>query len=307
MVTRVTNQTMMLSASNNLQANAARLARLQEQASTQKAITRPSDDPAATADSLRVRSEQRANAQYGRNIDNASGWLTTVDSTLSATTAILRRVRDLTVQGANDGSMSATAKEAIAIELEGLKNDLLVQANTKYVGRTIFAGNSDSGAAFTVTYDATATPPNTYTFNGTNGSTVERRINAETTVRVDADGSVAFGVDSASTTSVFALVDGIVSDLRAGTNVGYRLTEIDSRMDAIVGERAAAGARQAQVQRAQETTMDRSVSLEAQRSAVEDSDLGQVILSLKLQEVAYQSTLAVTARVLQPTLMDFLR
>jgi flagellar hook-associated protein 3 FlgL len=307
MVSRVTNQTMMLSASHNLQTNAARLARLQEQSSTQKAITRPSDDPAATADSLRVRADQRANAQYGRNIDNASGWLTTVDSTLDATTAILRRVRDLTVQGANDGSMSATAKEAIAIELEGLKSDLLVQANTKYVGRTIFAGNSDTGAAYSVAYDATATPPTTYTFNGTAGSAVERRINAETTVRVDVDGSAAFGVDGGGTTSVFTLVDGIVADLRSGTNVGYRLTEIDSRMDAMVGERAAAGARQAQVQRAQETTMDRSVSLEAQRSAVEDSDLGQVILSLKLQEVAYQSTLAVTARVLQPTLMDFLR
>jgi flagellar hook-associated protein 3 len=307
MVSRVTNQTMTLAASHNLQANAARLAKLQEQASTQRAITRPSDDPAATADSLRVRAEQRANAQYGRNIDNASGWLTTVDSTLAATTAILRRVRDLTVQGANDGSMSATAKEAIAIELEGLRNDLLVQANTKYVGRTIFAGNSDSGAAYAVSFDATATPPYSYTFNATNGSTVERRINAETTVRVDADGSAAFGVDGAGSTSVFALVDGIVSDLRTGTNVGSRLTEIDSRMDAIVGERAAAGARLAQVQRAQETTMDKSVSLEAQRSGVEDIDLGQVILSLKLQEVAYQSTLAVTARVLQPTLMDFLR
>jgi flagellar hook-associated protein 3 FlgL len=48
-------------------------------------------------------------------------------------------------------------------------------------------------------------------------------------------------------------------------------------------------------------------SLEAQRAGAEDVDLAQVILDLKTQEVTYQSALAVTARVLQPTLMDFLR
>ena len=75
----------------------------------------------------------------------------------------------------------------------------------------------------------------------------------------------------------------------------------------MVSERAAVGVRQSQIERAEEANLEKSGSLEAQRAGVEDIDLGQVILSLKLQEVAYQSTLAVTARVLQPTLMDFLR
>lgn len=121
---------------------------------------------------------------------------------------------------------------------------------------------------------------------------------------MDADGAAAFGTGK---DSVFTLLDTVVGDLRAGTNVGTHLQAIDDRVTAILGQVAAVGSRQAQIQRAQEANMEKSGSLEAQRAGVEDIDLGKVILDLKLQETTYQGALAVTARVLQPTLMDFLR
>lgn len=295
MITRVTHSTLTQSAQRNLQTNMVRLAGLQDQASSPKAITRPSDDPAGTADALRVRGQQRATEQYERNIDNGMGWLTTVDAALSETTDILNRVRDLTVQGANDGVLSQIAREAIAVELDSLSEQLLSQSNTTYLGRTVFAGNSDRGVAFDRT---------DFSFTGADGSTVERRSGPDSTVRVDADGAAIFGTGSSS---VFALVKDIAADLRSGVNVGARLSSIDDRMTTIIGQHAEVGTRHAQVQRAEEALMERSGSLEAQRSGIEDVDLGSVILDLKLQEVAYQSALAVTARVLQPTLMDFLR
>ena len=98
-----------------------------------------------------------------------------------------------------------------------------------------------------------------------------------------------------------------MSDLRSGVNVGVRLGEIDDRMGVVVGERAEAGVRQAQILQAEEALLKESGSLEARRSGIEDLDLAKVVLDMKVQEVAYQSALAVTARVLQPTLMDFLR
>lgn len=48
-------------------------------------------------------------------------------------------------------------------------------------------------------------------------------------------------------------------------------------------------------------------NLEAQRAGIEDMDVGEIVIKLKQQEVTYQAALAVTARTLQPTLMDFLR
>jgi flagellar hook-associated protein 3 FlgL len=294
MIPRVTNQTMMRSALSNLQSNMTQMAKLQEQASSRKIITKPSDDPTGTATALAIRGEQRANEQYGRNISDGNAWLTTVDSALSNASALMNKIRDLTVKGANSGALSPAAREAIAVELESLQSELLGEANTTYLGRSVFAGNSDAGEAFTSAFAHT----------GASGSSVERRIGSGTTVRVDADGAAAFGVGS---DSVFATVATIVSDLRSGVNVGSHITAIDGHREALLGQHATVGARHAEIQRAMEVNVEKSVSLEAQRSEVEDVDLAKVILDLQVQQVSYQTALAVTARVLQPTLMDFLR
>lgn len=300
MISRVTHQTMMRTAQANLQTNASQLAKLQDQASSRTKLTRPSDDPTAAADSLRVRAQQRAADQYQRNISDGTGWLATVDSALSASTDLMHRARDLTVRGANDGSLSPAAKEAIAVELESIRANLLSQANTSYQGRSVFAGNSDAGAAFV----PDAVDPALLVHTGAGAGTVERRISEDATIRVDEDGAAVFG-DGPD--SVFALLGQIANDLRTGTNVGGRLAEIDVRMKAIIGQHAIVGSRHAQIMRAEGTNMDRIGALEARRSGVEDVDLGQVILDLKLQEINYQAALAVTARALPPTLMDFLR
>ncbi|WP_222123005.1 hypothetical protein, partial [Staphylococcus epidermidis] len=85
--------------------------------------------------------------------------------------------------------------------------DLVSVANSKHLGRNIFAGNSDADAAFTPgTARDPANPADPGTppvFQGTGISPVERRISATQTVRVDADGEAIFGSDAGS---VFATV-----------------------------------------------------------------------------------------------------
>jgi flagellar hook-associated protein 3 FlgL len=292
MISRVTTVTMMYSAATNLQSAASQLAKLQDQASSQKAIGAPSDDPSATAAALRTRGAQAANVQYGRNIQDGNEWLTTIDSTLTDVTDLLQKATDLTVQGANDGTLSPSAKEAIAVELESIRDALVNAANTKYLGRTVFAGNSDTGAAF----DAN------YAYSGGSG-TVERRIGEGTTVRVDADGSAIFGTGA---DSVFAEIDRIAADLRAGVNVGPRLTELKGWSDAALAGHAAAGAQQSTLITADASQKGKVVTLEAQRVALEDVDLADIVLKLTTQETLYKAALSVSARALQPTLMDFL-
>jgi flagellar hook-associated protein 3 FlgL len=301
MINRVTNQGLMVTAQRNLQQSLSQLSKMQNTAGSLRRIERPSDDPAGTADSLRVRAEQAAVTQFGRNINDGNAWLTTVDTALGKSSDILRKVRDLTVQGANDGALSATQKEAVAVELESLRAELMTTANSTYMGRTVFAGNSDAGVAFT---DSDAAPPAGPYLSTGSGSAVERRIGTDTLIRVDADGAAAFGEGA---DSVFALVDDIISDLRSGVNVRTRLDEIDARATAILGQRGAVGARQAQLLKAQGANVSESVSLEGQRAEVEDVDLGQAIIDLKAQELNYQAALSVTARSLQSSLMDFLR
>ncbi|WP_417564398.1 flagellar hook-associated protein FlgL [Microbacterium sp.] len=294
MISRVTAGSMAHTAMRQLQSNLAQLARLQEQATSQRAFSSPSDDPAAAATTLQVHAQQRRNDQYARNIDDGLAWVTTVDNAISSSTVLLQRARDLIVRGANDGALDATAKEAIAVELDGIRGELLARANTTLLGRSVFAGTSDAGVAF----------DSSYTHTGAAGAQVLRRVSDGTTVRVDADGAEVFGTGD---DSVFALLDAVVADLRSGVNVSGHLSAIDRRMSAMLGAQGAVGARQNQIERAKEAAVDDAVSLESRRAAVEDVDSVEVLVRLQAQELVYRSALAVTGRVLQPSLLEFLR
>lgn len=292
-MTRITSQMLTTAAQRNLAHSQAALARLQEMGSSGTKLAKPSDDPASTAAALRVRSAQRAAEVHDRNADDALGWLGTVDTALGTSTELLRRARDLTLQGSNQGVMSAESREALAVELESLRDALLQQANTQYLGRSVFAANSLAGHAFAADYSHT----------GVAGTSLERRIGPDSRVTVDGDGVAAFGQGA---TSVFALLDGIAADLRAGTDVAPRVADVDAGLSALVTQRSVAGSRYAQVERGKELLVMSSNDLEARRSSLEDADLGQVIIELKMQEVAYQAALSVTARAVPPTLLEFL-
>jgi flagellar hook-associated protein 3 FlgL len=307
MLNRVTNLTMSTTAQRTLQAQQSKLAQLQEKATTLDKISRPSDDPAATAQALDTRARLAANTQYGRNIDDGTSWLNAADSALSQATNVMNRILDLTVQAGN-GALNQAGKDAIAVELEGLNKDLLSTANSKHLGRNIFAGSSDAATAFSPAIPAdpsipgdTGTPP---VFTGVAGGSVERRIDADRTVRVDADGAAIFGSGSGS---VFDAVTKTIESLRRGEDTSVNLTNLQTSFKNIVNGRSEIGTRQAQLERAGNVNTELEATLDAQKMGIEKADLGSVIMDLKLQETNYQVALAATARVLQPTLMDFLR
>lgn len=295
MIGRVTSSTMTQQSLRTLQSNLADRELLQYQASSQRAFRSPSDDPTASATTLGVHGEQSRVAQFARNVSDGLAWVTTVDSALDASSDLLNRARDLTAQGANSGALSPTARESIAQELDSIAAELLAQANTTVLGRSVFAGTSDAGIAFA---------PGTFVYQGTPGAGVERRISDNETVRVDVDGAQAFGEGA---DSVFALVADIAAQLRGGADVGGRLEDIDARLTQIVAARGATGARQVQLERAGSQHLAAATDLEARRAEVENVDSLEVLVRLQSAELVFQSALQVTARSLQTNLLEFLR
>ncbi|WP_439691445.1 flagellar hook-associated protein FlgL [Curtobacterium sp. SP.BCo] len=293
MITRVTTQMSMAAASARLQAGAAKVAQLTEQATTLKNIQRPSDDPVGTASSMQVRKEQAAAAQYTRNADDAVGWLATTDSTLSSVYSVLNNVRDLTVQAANSGTMSDTDRDAFITQFQSLKSLLETKANTTYGTRSVFAGSSTTPGAYDPTSGWTPTGPD-----------VTRRIGDGTTVRVDTPGTTVFGSGGSS---VFAMIDSIVGDLQNGVNVNPRINDVDAAISTVRSAQSDVGVRHAAALTAQDSLKSATVSLENRRAGIEDKDLAKAVLDLQVQQTNYQAALAVTAKVLQPTLMDYLR
>jgi flagellar hook-associated protein 3 FlgL len=61
------------------------------------------------------------------------------------------------------------------------------------------------------------------------------------------------------------------------------------------------------VQTAIQAAADTELRLRTSLSSVENADLPKTIVDLQMQQVAYQATLGATAKVIQPSLLDFLR
>lgn len=302
MINRTTHALTQRTSLANMQRNLAEMSRLQAEASSGRRLNRPSDDPAGTADALTLRRERSATAQYSRNAQDGLAWLNLADSALSSTSALLRRARDLTVQGSNTATMNSEAREALASELDGIRQALLDQANTTYLGRNIFAGTSG---------EATAFDPDTYEFSGVSSASVERRISDTATVRVDLDGAAVYGTNTndpdSAEYSVFRLIDDISEALRSGGDPRADIARIDTRLSNVLTMSATAGARTNQIESAMENSAFKADTLKDEIAGIENIDLAETIMELKLQEVAYQSSLAATARVLQPSLLDYLR
>src|SRR3954468_9386159 len=98
---RVTQTMLADSATQNMQQMLARLGKLQSEISSNKRLSKPSDDPVGIVLSLRTRGDLAQNSQIGRNINDASAWLSSADSALQDTVTQLTRARSLAIQAQN--------------------------------------------------------------------------------------------------------------------------------------------------------------------------------------------------------------
>jgi flagellar hook-associated protein 3 FlgL len=278
-----------------LQGNLTRLGRLQEQLATGKQISRPSDSPSATVSALQLRSDIRATQQYSRNADNGLGWLSTADSALTSGLEQVRRVRDLTLQGMSAGTASSPAgREALAIEIDHIRESLIGLANTRYGDRPVFGGTTAGGSAYSAAgaYIGEA-------------EDVQRTVGAGDRVRVDTPGPATFGTGA---TQLFTVLADLSQSLRTDpTTLGTGLGNLDTAMKAVQTQLSDVGARYNRLAQMRQTAEDRLLTLRTQLSDVEDIDLPETIMHLQLQETAYKAALGATARTVQPSLLDFLR
>ncbi len=294
--TRITQRMLAGGSVTQLQAGLSRLAKVQEQLSTGRVVNRPSDSPAEAATAMRLRGEVRQQDQYARNADNGLGWMATVDTALGAMSASVRRARELGLQGASSGSTSVTSRQAMAVEVDQLRAGLISEANTQYLGRPVLGG---------VTSGATAFDPTTGAYSGVPGE-VNRTVAQGVTVRVDVAGTDVVGPDGSS---LFDDLAALSTALTANDSAAIRTTldSLQRRLDSIASAQATVGAAYHRAEAASQRAKDSAISLGESLSQIVDTDLPQAMVELKLQEVAYQAALGATSRVMQPSLLDFMR
>jgi flagellar hook-associated protein 3 FlgL len=288
---RVTQGSISSSSLRGLQAALGRVQDTQAQLSSGKRIGVPSDDPSGAATAMTLRSQQAADEQYLRNIDMVNARLNVTDSTMTSISERLRSVRQLLVQAQN-GALSADSRTALAAQASALKGEIVGLYNTTYLDRPVFGG--------TVT-GTQAVDPTTGAYLG-NDQPVTARISRDATIRIDVKGT-----DVAADT-VPALLDRIVNDLASGTAIPpVDFADLDAASSKVLQALGDVGAREARIDATKSNIDTQRLDLTARISENEDVDLPATIMNLQSQQVAYQSALGATAKILQTSLLDYLR
>jgi flagellar hook-associated protein 3 FlgL len=288
---RVTQGSINASTLRGLQAALGRVQDLQGQLSSGKRIQVPSDDPSATASAMTYRSQQAADVQYLRNVDQVTARLGVTDNTLTSLSDRLREVRQLMVQ-AQSGAISNEARTALSAQASAVRDEVVGLFNATYLDRPVFGGTIPGQQAV---------DPTTGSYLG-NDAPIVSRISRDATIRVDVKGTDV-GADTTP-----ALLDRIVADLASPAGVpAADFTDLDAEMSKVLQNLGDVGARAARVDATKTNVDSQRLDLTSRISENEDVDLPATIMNLQAQQVGYQSALGASAKILQTSLLDFLK
>ena len=124
------------------------LAKTQEQLSTGKQIVKPSDAPDKASLVTRLESELGRQTSYQETLKSVQTRLQSEETALKNTSDVLVRVKELSVQAAND-TLSPADRQSIALEISSLREQILSLANTQDTnGNYLFSGSRVGEPAF---------------------------------------------------------------------------------------------------------------------------------------------------------------
>lgn len=302
---RVTNNMLINNMVGYLNNNLNRLNKYQNQYSTGKKISVPSDDPVVAARALKLRTDLAEVEQYKRNADDAMSWLEITEDTVASIGEVLGRARVLAGDASN-GTKTPSDMEKIKVEIEQLREQIIQLSNTTYAGRHLFSGfstnspliNKDGKFAIDVS-------------NSNEKILFEIGIGDNMNVNVPGGDLFNNGADAAAgkVPALIKLFDDYIAALGSGNHedVNNILGEIDTAHDNLLRVRADIGARTNRLELTKDRLEHDTINFTKLMSLNEDVDMAEVIINLKNEENVYRASLGAGARIIMPTLMDFLR
>jgi flagellar hook-associated protein 3 FlgL len=292
---RVTNSLIKNTVLRNVQRNLASMNRHQDMLSSGKTVTKPSDDPIKVTRIMGYNSALDQNKQYQQNIQSATSWLHTSEDAMDGMNSVLQRARELTVAAASE-TMSPQSRKAVAMEVDELINVFVQLGNSSYEGRSLFSG-----------YKTTTTPfvrdDTGVTYLGDNGD-ITWEVAPSVTIKGNFNGNELF-MDS----KAFETMQNLVNALHDGDTavISETLTFLSKSIDHILDKRAALGAIVNGLDLTQENFSAQKINFSNLRSQLEDIDFPETMINFSVMETIYRASISSGARIMQPSLLDFLR
>ncbi len=311
---RITQGMMVNNYLHNLNKNYTNLGKLQMQLSTGHKVSKPSDNPFVVTRTMELKSSIAANERFKKNIEEAKGWVDTQEMALGQINDALQKARELTVQGAT-GSLSESDKLAVAEQIKQIREQIVDIANTSYDGRYIFSGTNTTTKPFEITEDGKVQY---------NGSTEEldKELSQGVSLNIGISGKDFFkanytqkdpNASSTDTEGIFFTLNNIIASLEGkptnpeGQSTSSLLGVLDNNMENISTIRSDTGAIQNRIEDMYNKNESETFNMTTLLANTYDVDLAETYMQTKVLESIYQASLNVGARVLQPSILDFLR
>ena len=271
---RVTQQMLHQSSVRHMNQNLGRFEKINNQVSSGKLLHKPSDDPNGVSKAMNLKSAIAANGQYERNTNEANLWLDETDQTINSMVNVMQRVRELSVKAGNE-TLTEPDRAAIAAEVVELTEQMEQFSKAKVNGK----------------YEMFGTDSRKFTI--ADGIEIKASVTADQLFGNATDGEL------------FQTLNKLADDIRSGNEIP--LDEVDKGMDRLLNTASEVGARQNRVESMANRIEDSTLQLKTMLSKVEDIDYAEAVIQLKTEESVYQASLAASAKIIQPSLMDFLR
>lgn len=289
----------------NIHQQAGDILKAQRQIASQKRINKISDDPIGMGQVLGYRAKIAAIEQYKENIAQGISQLEFNELNLDLASDLVRTAKQVAENYTGLG-VTPQEKQLAAYQIKDLYEQLEALANSKFNNNYIFAGHATDTAPFS--HDAAYTAA----YNGDDGQ-FRLMVGDNVEINIEADGSKIFQNAANGGVNLFDelknLIDGLENaDAAAGSaQIKATVTQLADAQEQIDDRRAEYAPALYRLQFTDEYWDNLKPKVQDTLADTEQADIAQTALELKNLEIAYETTLATAARIIQPSLMDFLR
>jgi flagellar hook-associated protein 3 FlgL len=285
--------------------HAENLLKTQQQIASQKRINKSSDDPIGMGQVLGYRTNLAVTDQYQENIEQGMTRLEFNEVTLDLASDLVNTARKL-AENYSGSTLSAATRQSAALQVKDLYDQVMQMANSKFNGNYTFSGHATNTAPFSHDADFTAT------YNGDDGE-IRIMVSDNVEVNIVADGSKIFQNAANGGVNIFDelknLIDGLENpDPVAGSaQIEAAANVLQAGRDQINSRRSEYAPVLYRLQATDEYLTHLRPKVEEAMATLEQADITKAVVELQNLELAYETTIATAARIIQPSLLDFLR
>src|SRR5699024_3553229 len=290
---RVTQSMLQNNMLNNLFKSQANMDKYLKQITSGKKINRPSDNPVIAMKGINYRTEVTESEQYIRNTTEVWNWFDHSDDVLGKSTKAMQRMEELANQAAN-GTNTQDELNSIKKEVEQLKEQMIEMANTQVSGKYIFNGT-----------DTDQKPIQDGKIITEAGR--EEMVKIEVCKGINMDVNVR--PEGVFDQELFDHIDGFITALEAGDDdeLNNSLGNLQESSSNIIQARAELGARMNRLELIEDRLENQVVIVKDTMAKNEGVEFEEAVTNLLTQEVIHRAALSAGSKIIQPSLVDFLR